>query len=65
MIVLDKWSSYRGGRLNWFDCIGKKQYGFVPGRVTVDAVFVVRRLTGKFRAKYKLFFIFLTWIGFQ
>ena len=34
------------------------QYGFVPGRGTVDAVFVLRRLGEKFRAKNK-FFTFL------
>ena len=36
------------------------QYGFMPGRWSVDAVFVLRRLTEKFRAKNKkLFFIFV------
>ena len=36
------------------------QYGFMPGRETVDAVFVLRRLTEKFRAKNKkLFFVFV------
>ena len=34
-------------------------YGFMPGRGTVDAVFVLRRLTEKFRAKNKLFFVFV------
>ena len=34
------------------------QYGFMSGRGTVDAVFVLRRLTVKIRAKNKLFFIF-------
>ena len=24
-VVFDKWSSYRGGRLNRFDCISKKE----------------------------------------
>ena len=33
--------------------------GFMPGRGTVDAVFVLRRLTEKFSAKNKLFFVFL------
>ena len=36
------------------------QYGFMPGRGTVDAVFVLRRLSEKFRAKNKkLFFVFV------
>ena len=40
--------------------IDKMQYGFMPGRGTVDAVFVVRRLSEKFRAKNKkLFFVFV------
>ena len=40
--------------------IDKMQYGFMPGRGTVDAVFVLRRLTEKFRAKNKkLFLVFL------
>ena len=40
--------------------IDKIQYGFVPGRRTVDAVFVLRELSEKFRAKNKkLFFIFV------
>ena len=39
--------------------IDKMQYGFMPGRGTVDAVFLLRRLSEKFRAKKKkLFFIF-------
>ena len=38
----------------------KMQYGYMPGRGTVDAVIVLRRLTEKFRAKNKkLFFIFV------
>ena len=40
--------------------IDKMQYEFMPGRGTVDAVFVLRRLTEKFRAKNKkLFFVFV------
>ena len=40
--------------------IDKMQYGFMPGRGTVDAVFVLRRLNDKFRAKNKkLFFMFV------
>ena len=42
--------------------IDKVQYGFMPGRGTVDAVFVLKRLSEKFRAKNKkLFIILLTW----
>ena len=37
----------------------KMQYGFMPGRGTVDTVFVLMRLSEKFRAKDKLFFIFV------
>ena len=33
--------------------IDKMLYGFIPGRGTVDAVFILRRLTEKFRAKKK------------
>ena len=40
--------------------IDKMQYGFMPGKGTVDAVFVLRRLSEKFRARNKkLFFIFV------
>ena len=40
--------------------IDKMQYGFMPRRGTVDAVFVLRRINEKFRAKdKKLFFIFI------
>ena len=40
--------------------INKMQYGFMPGRGTVDAVFVLMRLTEKFTAKNKkLFFVFI------
>ena len=39
--------------------IDKIQYGFMPGRGTVHAVFVPRRLSEKFTAKNKLFFIFV------
>ena len=35
--------------------IDKMHYGFMPGRGTVDAVFVLRRITEKFRAKNKKF----------
>ena len=46
------------GRLREVVDIDKMQYGFMPGRGTVDAVFVLRRLSEKFRAKNKkLFFI--------
>ena len=42
--------------------IDKMQYGFMPGRGTVDAVFVLRRLTEEFRAKNKKLFLYLlTW----
>ena len=34
------------------------QYESMPGRGTVHTVFVLRRLTKKFRAKNKLFFVF-------
>ena len=38
----------------------KMQYGFMPGRGSVDAVFVLRRLSEKFRAKNKkLFLVFV------
>ena len=48
------------GRLHEVVDIDKVQYGFMPGRGTVDAVFVLRRLCEKFRVKKrKLFFIFV------
>ena len=48
------------GRLHNVVNIDKIQYGYMPGRENVDAVFVLRRLTEKFRAKNKkLFFIFV------
>ena len=34
------------------------QHGFMLGRETANVVFVLRRLTGKFRAKNELFFVF-------
>ena len=45
------------GRLGEVVDTDKMQYGFMPGRGTVDAVFVLRRLTEKFRAKNKLSFL--------
>ena len=36
----------------------KMQYGFMLGRGTVDVVFVLRKLSEKFRAKNKLLFVF-------
>ena len=42
--------------------IDKMTHGFMPGKGTVDAVFVLRRLSQKFRAKNELFFLYLlTW----
>ena len=41
------------GRLHEVVDIDKMQYGFLPGRGTVDAVFVLRRPTEKCRAKNK------------
>ena len=38
--------------------IDQMQYGFMPGWGTVDAVFVLRRLSETFRVKNKLFFTF-------
>ena len=40
------------GRLREVVDIDKMQYGFMPGRGTVDAMFVLKRLSEKFRAKY-------------
>ena len=36
--------------------IDKKQFGIMAGKGTVDAVFVLRRLTEKFRAKKRVVF---------
>ena len=48
------------GRLREVVGINKMQHEFMPGRGTVDAAFVLMRLTEKFRAKNKkLFFIFV------
>ena len=47
------------GRLREVVDIDEMQYGFTPGRGTADAVFVLSRLSEKFRAKNKLFFIFV------
>ena len=48
------------GRLCEVVDIDKMQYGFMPRRGTVDAAFVLRRLTEKLRAKNKkLLFIFV------
>ena len=44
------------GRLSEVVDIDKMQYGFMPRRGTVDAVFVLRGLNEKLRAKNKLFF---------
>ena len=45
------------------------QYGFMPRRGTVDAVFLLRKFAEKFIAKNKVFLYFLIWkrllIGFQ
>ena len=46
------------GHLHEVVNISKMQYGFMPGRGTVDAVFILSRLE-KFRAKNKLFFVFV------
>ena len=46
------------GRLRELVDIDKMQYGFILGRGTVDAVFVLQRLSEKIGAKNKLFFIF-------
>ena len=35
------------------------QYGFMPGKVTVDAVFVQRKHSEKFKGKNKLFLMFV------
>ena len=48
------------GHLHEVVDIDKMQYGFMSGRGTVDAMFVLRRLSEKFRARNKkLFFIFV------
>ena len=47
------------GHLHEVVDIAEMQYGFMPGRGAVDAVFVLRRLSEKFRAKNNLFFIFV------
>ena len=48
------------GRLREVVDIDEMQYRFMPGRGTADAVFALRRLTEKFRAKNKkLFLLFI------
>ena len=37
--------------------IDKMQYGFMPGRRTVHAVFILRRLTKKYRSKSCFMFV--------
>ena len=39
--------------------IDKMTHGFMPGKGTVDAVFVLRRLSQKFRAKNEKLFFFI------
>ena len=39
--------------------IDEMRYVFMPGRGTVDAALVLNRLSEKFRAKNKLFFVFV------
>lgn len=47
-------------RLMEVEHMDKLQYGFMPGRETADAVFLLRRLTEKFRSKEKkLFYVFV------
>ena len=46
------------GRFREVVDIDKMQYGFMAERGSVDAVFVLRRLREKFKAKNNLFFIF-------
>ena len=38
--------------------IVKRKYGFKQGKWTVNAVFILRGVAGKFRSNKKLFFIF-------
>ena len=45
------------GRLREVVNSDKMQYGLMPGRGTVDAVVVLRRLPEKFRSENKLFFV--------
>ena len=47
------------GRLLEVVDIDKAGYGPMPGRGTVDALFVLIRLTEKFIAKNELFFVFV------
>ena len=49
------------GRLREVVDIDKIQHGFMSERGTVDAVFVLRRLSEKFRAENKLFLYLLSW----
>ena len=47
-------------RLRWKVKIDDMQFGFVPGKGTVDAIFLVRQLQEKFLEKRKdLFFAFV------
>ena len=47
------------GRLEEIVHINKMLFSFMPGRSTVGAVFVLRRLAGKFRSEGKrLFYVF-------
>ena len=39
--------------------MNEKQFGFQQGKSTVDAIFIIRKLQEKFRAKKDLFHIFV------
>ena len=55
------WNKVLDGLLREVIDIDKMQHGVMPGRGTIDVVFVLRRLNEKFRAKNKLFLYLLTW----
>ena len=49
------------GRLRKVVDIDKMQYGFMPGRGTIDPVFVLRRFVKNSEPKISCFFYLLTW----
>ena len=55
------WNKVLDGLLREVIDVDKMQYGVMPGRGTIDVMFVLRRLNEKFRAKNKLFLYLLIW----
>ena len=53
------WKRVIEHRLRWETNVSKNQFGFMLGRSTIEAIFLIRQLIKKYREQKNLYMIFI------